>query len=202
MTALFFILALLSLQIPAAVGLLGLTAALDIFLTGSAIQLSTAQSLSVAMLLFSLPLAAVLAGMFFDAFVGEDRNSGAFSLLLPVLACSLMFGSGWWMEFAEAALSAGRDISTADLLLLFSSAISAAVFCAGVVAFVAMALQLTFELPVRWLQGALRSRTLLAVDALRPLTVVVVLALALNLIVGLCSQELWPATIAAQLHKL
>lgn len=202
MTVVFLILALLSLQIPAALGLLGLSVALDIFLSGCAVQLSGPQALSVAALLFSLPLAAFLSGVFFDTFVGGKRTGSAFSLVLPVLSCSLMFRTGWWIEFAEAALDTGRDAAPASLVLLFSSAVSAAVFCGGLVAFVAMALQLTFELPVRWLQGALRSRSRIAVDALRPLTIVMVLALALNLIVGLCSQELWPATIAAHLQKL
>lgn len=202
MTALFLLLALLILNVPAAVGLLGLGVALDVLLTAGGITLSLPQYLCVGILLFSLPLAGVLAGSLFDSFVGFRKTSGAFTLFLPVLACAFMFTTGWWVDFAEVALSTVRETAPGKLLLLFSSAVSAAVFCAGLVAFVAMGMQLLFELPVRWLQGALRSRVQLAADALRPLTIVLVLSLAFNLVIGLCSQELWPATIAAHVQKL
>ena len=65
-----------------------------------------------------------------------------------------------------------------------------------------MGLQVLIEDPIRWLQGASRSRTVLPLGALRPLTVVTALALLLNLISGLFAQELWPTTIAAHLAKL
>ncbi|MBN8548288.1 MAG: hypothetical protein J0M12_03110 [Deltaproteobacteria bacterium] len=199
MSAVFVVLVILSFQIPAALGLLGLSLALDIFLTGLGAPLTWAQALAIAALLFSLPLAALLSGIFFDLFAGSKCRLRSFSLLLPVLACSLLFGSGWWMQFAEAAISVGRDTAAPSLFLLFSSVLSAVVFCAGLVTFVAMALELAFELPVRWFEGAWRARAHLALEALRPISMVIILSLAFNLIIGLCAHELWPAALAARL---
>lgn len=200
MTVVLGLLLLLSLRIPAAVGLVFLVIALQVFLNGLGLSISYAQSVSLCAMLFVVPLAAFLAGVFCDSFLQSKQNT--FATVLPVLAISTMLSSGWAIDFLGSAYQVSGTVPAGKQVLLLIAAISAAIFCAGLTAFVAIVAQLLFELPARWLQGALRFRSVLALEAVRPLTIVLVLSLAFNLIAGLCSAELWPTSIAAQISKL
>lgn len=200
MTATLLILALLSWSTPVGVGIFFLGVAVSFFLGGVGIELTVAQTLTLAALLFSVPLAAYLAGIFFDRFSLETHEHGVFATVLPVLAVTAMLASGWVVEFSAVSLEVVRQHSVAMQALLFQAALGAAVFCAALAAFVGIGTQLLFELPVRWIQGAVRPRVVLALEALRPLSVVIFVSLAFNLLGGLLVHELWPTAIVAGLR--
>lgn len=197
MTAVYGILGLLSLGVPAAVGFLGLAIAMHVLFVATGLNPSPERMLSLAVVLLSVPLTALFAGMLFDSFVAE-RRIRVFSTLLPVLACAIMLQGDGWSEYVALALSESSSISSGKNILLFTSALSAAAFCGALSAFVVLMADLVFEMPVRWLEGALQARVDLALAASRSLIIVIGLALSVNLVTGLLSQELWPTTIVAR----
>ncbi len=199
MAAVYAILLVLSAGVPAAVGCLGLAAALQLFLGGAAHDLGTAQLLSLGAVLLSIPAAALLAGVFFDSFVESDVRLSIFSQFLPVLACALMLSGSGWIDYLSAALDEGLKLSVTKQMALFVSSISAACFCAALSAFVMLMAAVLFELPVRWLQGAVQARLDLALAGARPLLIILGISISFNLLLGLFSHELWPTTIAARI---
>ena len=199
MSALYAIVLILCAGTPIGVAVLGLAVALHVFLHGTGIELDAARLISLGIVLSSVPLAAMLSGIFFDSFLGTSSERGIFSLLLPVLACALMLTGTGWVDYLGVAIVESGKPTLVRQAALAVSAMSAASFCAALSAFVILSATIVFELPIRWLQGAAKARIDLALAAARPLLIVLGLSLSFNLLLGLCGHELWPTTIAARI---
>ena len=196
MIAIFSLLILLALFVPAGLGLLVLFVALDVFLKAHAISLNLGQSLILAGLLLSIPISAFVSGALLDRFSSNRERTGrVFAVLLPILCGSLMLASGAWLDYFEAALNLALKAGSTQYVLMLTAISSAIVFCAGLAAAILMLAELTFEIPLRWFQGALAARIDLTVAAIRPLALVLGISLAMNLLIGLFAHELWPASI-------
>ena len=168
-----------------------------IFLLLHSVNLDLTINSAIAFLLLILlvPGAAVIAGLILDRCCGLVKSSPLFAHVGFIAAGAMAFRSEMALDYIESALLIALDGNIFTGTLWIVSLLSAMFFCGGLVAFSLMMLVWLIEMPIAWYSRAGSYSVSLSFSSLRPIIIIVGVALSFNLMVGLFSSQLWPSIL-------
>ena len=178
------------------IGVLFLFMALSVFMQGAlGGNLPLIKQLIVLTYVLAVPAGASLTSALLDRFATGETRPRLFQKLLLPLSLYLMLSLPGAFDYLEHVLHFAVKSDAQSLLPFFLAVSHAVVFCSCLTVFTLTLLELTFELPVLWLEGSSSKRIETRIQSLRPLILVMALCLCFNLLLGLLSAELRPLSI-------
>ena len=165
--------------------LLVLSAAFVIFIPVGQPENLSMYAGAMGLFLAGVPLAAWLSGALLDTVSLTVRRGTFFAPLGLILSSYVLFQTDAWFKALEALAGKGPHM----FLNAGLEVLSAVLLSAGITAVVLSAVPLVFEVPIHWVLDEKKIRVREALQSLRPLAVLLVIAVAFRLFVDLFVQE-------------
>jgi hypothetical protein len=165
---------------------------------------AAALPLQLLMLAFILaaPLAARIAGWLVESAALPEGSRDTLNGAALVLALSVQFGSGQFGDLYAAGVDATVSGRAGPVALTLIALLNSVIFCAAVVAFSLLTVNLIIEVPLAWLTSAARVRARPNFAPLRPLVILTVATLGFQLILGSFDANLAPSFFRRPAHTV
>lgn len=167
---------------------------LFLFFQAASLEVTLGQITLLAMAAISIPLAAWLAAIILNRFAHSKLKFVNWNLLVVLVLVNVVFSNEQLFEFLEAGAAIHQNEVSSNLLFVFSLA-GKALFSGALIAFVIMLLVNAVEFPFYCLKNTLELRVAFPLKALRSLSVLVLFALAFNLIIEFMLHILGPGKL-------
>lgn len=178
------------------VPLFGLWSAAFIFLNnGKSDSLETVVVTSCLIAVLPL-LVGLVAGVFLDKVAGVEGKSKLFAPILAAFSFYYVLDSGLILRLLGPLAALPKVTSGLSLANLVLNSISSVAFAGGLIALAISLAILAVELPLRWFASATLKSKILDLEALRPIAILLLLALSLTQITGVIEAYIGPKVLS------
>ncbi|MCB0333154.1 MAG: hypothetical protein KDD55_06615 [Bdellovibrionales bacterium] len=140
-------------------------------------------------LFLAVPLIGKMVGLLLDSVSFPLRDHRVLETFSILCACALFLSVEELMNFIESFLLFLSQKNVSYGSLFFAELVNLVLYCSGIIACVLCLLVVLFEFPLAWLSQKQAISGILALRALRPLVLLVLLSFSLKLSLGLVHSE-------------